>query len=120
MQLDQIKLSYVGGGKVTVMGLLESRGLSFDGVVILDFNEDFVPKRSINELFLNNEVRKKAGLISYERRENLQRLYYENLMKNAKNLALVLWRMKSKPDRVFWMSLILIFLKKKPHLLKPI
>ncbi|HEE0016450.1 TPA: hypothetical protein R6S86_001954, partial [Campylobacter jejuni] len=49
MQLDQIKLSYVGGGKVTVMGLLESRGLSFDGVVILDFNEDFVPKRSINE-----------------------------------------------------------------------
>ncbi|EAK0168116.1 hypothetical protein FBQ39_03145, partial [Campylobacter coli] len=88
MQLDQIKLSYVGGGKVTVMGLLESRGLSFDGVVILDFNEDFVPKRSINELFLNNEVRKKAGLISYERRENLQRLYYENLMKNAKKLSI--------------------------------
>ncbi|EAC1591057.1 hypothetical protein EA168_03670, partial [Campylobacter coli] len=88
MQLDQIKLSYVGGGKVTVMGLLESRGLSFDGVVILDFNEDFVPKRSINELFLNNEVRKKAGLISYERRENLQRLYYENLIKNAKKLSI--------------------------------
>ncbi|HED6220624.1 TPA: PD-(D/E)XK nuclease family protein [Campylobacter coli] len=88
MQLDQIKLSYVGGGKVTVMGLLESRGLSFDGVIILDFNEDFVPKRSINELFLNNEVRKKAGLISYERRENLQRLYYENLMKNAKKLSI--------------------------------
>ncbi|EEP3559285.1 hypothetical protein HB514_000489 [Campylobacter coli] len=88
MQLDQVKLSYVGGGKVTVMGLLESRGLSFDGVIILDFNEDFVPKRSINELFLNNEVRKKAGLISYERRENLQRLYYENLMKNAKKLSI--------------------------------
>lgn len=88
MQLDQIKLSYVGGGKVTVMGLLESRGLSFDGVVILDFNEDFVPKRSINELFLNNEVCKKAGLISYERRENLQRLYYENLIKNAKKLSI--------------------------------
>ncbi|EFS0493605.1 hypothetical protein J4F87_000676 [Campylobacter coli] len=88
MQLDQIKLSYVGGGKVTVMGLLENRGLSFDGVVILDFNEDFVPKRSINELFLNNEVRKKAGLISYERRENLQRLYYENLIKNAKKLSI--------------------------------
>lgn len=88
MQLEQAKLSYVGGGKVTVMGLLESRGLSFDGVIILDFNEEFIPKRSINELFLNNEVRKKAGLISYERRENLQRFYYENLMKNAKKISI--------------------------------
>lgn len=88
MQLNQANLSYVGGGKVTVMGLLESRGLSFDGVIIVDFNEEFIPKRSVNELFLNNELRKKAGLISYERRENLQRLYYENLMREAKKLSI--------------------------------
>ncbi len=88
IQIKGLKLSSVGGGKVVVMGLLESRGLSFDGVIIVDFNDDFIPKRSINELFLNNEIRKKAGLISYEKRENLQRFYFESLMKNAKKISL--------------------------------
>lgn len=88
IQIKTLKLSNVGGGKVTVMGLLESRGLCFDGVIIVDFNDDVIPKRSINEMFLNNEIRKKSGLISYERRENLQRFYYESLMKNAKKISL--------------------------------
>lgn len=88
MQISQLSLSAVGGGKVTTMGLLESRGLCFDGVILVDFNEEFIPKRSVNELFLNNEVRKKAGLISYERRENLQRFYYESLIKNALEVSI--------------------------------
>ncbi|MBM0637461.1 PD-(D/E)XK nuclease family protein [Campylobacter sp. VicNov18] len=88
MQISQLTLSDVGGGKVTVMGLLESRGLCFDGVVLVDFNEEFIPKRSVNELFLNNQVRKKAGLISYDKRENLQRFYYESLIKNALEVSI--------------------------------
>ncbi|OEW42351.1 PD-(D/E)XK nuclease family protein [Campylobacter sp. BCW_6463] len=88
MQISQLSLSDVGGGKVTVMGLLESRGLCFDGAILVDFNEEFIPKRSVNELFLNNEVRKKAGLISYDRRENLQRFYYESLMKSALEVSI--------------------------------
>ncbi|EAL9780519.1 PD-(D/E)XK nuclease family protein [Campylobacter upsaliensis] len=88
MQISSFKQSYVGGGAVTAMGILESRGLSFDGVIVVDFNEDLIPKRSVNELFLNNEVRTKAGLISYEKRENLQRFYYEQLFKNAKKISI--------------------------------
>ncbi|MBK1973381.1 PD-(D/E)XK nuclease family protein, partial [Campylobacter sp. TTU-622] len=84
MQIDNIKLSSVGGGEVTVMGLLESRGLSFDGVIIVDFNDDFIPKRVSSELFLNNEIRKKAGLITHNQRENLQRHYYYTLIAKAK------------------------------------
>ncbi|MDL0102117.1 PD-(D/E)XK nuclease family protein [Campylobacter felis] len=88
IQISSFKQSYVGGGAVTTMGILESRGLSFDGVIVVDFNEDLIPKRSVNELFLNNEVRTKAGLISYEKRENLQRFYYEQLFKNAKKISI--------------------------------
>ncbi|ARJ55981.1 PD-(D/E)XK nuclease family protein [Campylobacter cuniculorum] len=88
IQIKSLKLSSVGGGKVVVMGLLESRGLCFDGVIIVDFNDDIIPKRSVNELFLNNEIRKNSGLISYERRENLQRFYYESLMKNAQKISI--------------------------------
>ncbi len=88
IQISTLSLSDVGGGKVGVMGLLESRGLKFDGVIITDFNDDIIPKRSINELFLNNDIRKKAGLISYEKRESLQRFYFENLIKSAKKVAI--------------------------------
>ncbi|MPB16205.1 hypothetical protein XK15_007155 [Campylobacter upsaliensis] len=88
IQISSFKQSYVGGGAVTAMGILESRGLNFDGVIVVDFNEDLIPKRSVNELFLNNEVRTKAGLISYEKRENLQRFYYEQLFKNAKKISI--------------------------------
>ncbi|EKN7391516.1 PD-(D/E)XK nuclease family protein, partial [Campylobacter lari] len=84
MQIDGIKLSSVGGGEVTVMGLLESRGLRYDGVIIVDFNDEFIPKRVSSELFLNNEIRKKAGLITHTQRENLQRHYYYTLMAKAK------------------------------------
>lgn len=88
IQINNIKLSDTHGGAITVMGLLESRGLSFDGVIIVDFNDDLIPKRSINEMFLNNELRQKAGLISHNERENLQRFYYESLIKNAKMVAI--------------------------------
>lgn len=82
------KESIVGGGLVTVMGILESRSRSYDGVVIVDFNDSFVPKRSQKEMFLSSSVRKNAGLISHSDRENLQRFYYENLINRAKIVSI--------------------------------
>ena len=88
IRIKNIKQSDTSGGAVRVMGLLESRGLDYEGVIIVDFNDEFIPKRSVNELFLNNEVRARAGLFSYEMSENLQRFYYENLVRNAKEVAI--------------------------------
>lgn len=88
MRLKNLSLDDVGGGKVSVMGVLESRGMKFEGVILLDFNDDLIPKRSVNEMFLNSRVRQKAGLISYTQRENLQRFYYESLINSAKKVAI--------------------------------
>lgn len=88
MRLRALSLDDVGGGKVSVIGALESRGMKFEGVILLDFNDDLVPKRSVNEMFLNSRVREKAGLISYAERENLQRFYYESLINSAKKVAI--------------------------------
>lgn len=88
LKLNLKNIDYVGGGEVSVIGLLESRGLKFEGVIIPDFNDDVVPKRSINEMFLNTTIRKQAGLISYKDRENLQKFYYKNLIDNAKKVAI--------------------------------
>lgn len=82
------KESMTGGGLVTVMGILESRSRVYDGVVIVDFNDSFMPKRSQKEMFLSSAVRKNAGLISHADRENLQRFYYESLINRAKSVSI--------------------------------
>ena len=76
------------GGKVTVMGLLESRMVAYEAVLIVDFNEEFVPRRSQKELFLSTNIRKKVKLPTKKDRENLQKLYYHQILKKAKISAI--------------------------------
>jgi CRISPR/Cas system-associated exonuclease Cas4 (RecB family) len=76
------------GGKVTVIGILESRGVKYDGVIIVDFNDDMVPKRSSKDMFISSSVRLKSNLPTTEDRENLQRFFYDRLINNAKIAAI--------------------------------
>ncbi len=78
----------VMGGKVTVMGALESRGMSYDGVIIVDFSDDFVPKRSQKDMFLSSTIRTYAKLPNRADRENLQRYFYYSLIRGAKKVAI--------------------------------
>ena len=81
-------LDDVRGGKVTVMGVLETRSVHFDGVIIIDFNDKNVPKRSDKDMFLNTKIREIAGLPTMSDRENLQKHYYEMLMSHAKEVEI--------------------------------
>ncbi|MDR2342386.1 MAG: PD-(D/E)XK nuclease family protein [Campylobacteraceae bacterium] len=76
------------GGKVTVIGVLESRGVKYDGVIIVDFNDDIVPKRSSKDMFISSLVRSRSNLPTTEDRENLQRFFYDRLINNAKMVAI--------------------------------
>ncbi|MDR3177451.1 MAG: PD-(D/E)XK nuclease family protein [Campylobacteraceae bacterium] len=76
------------GGKVTVIGVLESRGVKYDGVIIVDFNDDIVPKRSSKDMFISSSVRARSNLPTTEDRENLQRFFYDRLINNAKMVAI--------------------------------
>lgn len=87
--LDALKIDDVGGGKVTVMGVLETRGVAFDGVVILDFNEGIVPATSSKDQFLNSSVRAYAGLPTKYDREALQKQYYKRLLEQAKHSVIL-------------------------------
>ena len=78
----------VRGGKVTVMGVLETRSVQYDGVIVVDFNEGTVPRKSEKDLFLNSATRIKAGLPGAQDREALQKLYYHNLFMRAKRVAI--------------------------------
>ena len=78
----------VRGGKITVMGVLETRSVSYDGVIVVDFNEGTVPRKSEKDLFLNSSTRIKAGLPGAQDRESLQKLYYNNLFLRAQEVAI--------------------------------
>lgn len=74
----------VRGGKITVMGVLETRMVDYDGVIVVDFNEGVVPRKSEKDLFLNSATRHNAGLPTTKEREDLQKLYYHALFTQAK------------------------------------
>ncbi len=88
-ELKNHTLDDVRGGKVTVLGALESRGVKFDGVVIIDFNEDFVPSIPSKDRFLNTQVRANAKLPTKEDRENLQKYYYFRVLERAKKSCII-------------------------------
>ncbi len=87
-RISSISLDDINAGAITVMGLLETRAVNFKGVIIVDFNEDIVPKRSIKDKFLSSSVKRHANLPTIKDRENLQKYYYEKLIFNASNVAI--------------------------------
>lgn len=87
--LSQVTMDDVRGGKVTVMGVLETRGVSFEGVVIVDFNEGVVPATSSKDQFLNSQVRAFANLPTKNDREALQKQYYKRLLEQAKESVIL-------------------------------
>ncbi len=99
-RLSQRTLDDVRGGKVTVMGVLETRSVAFDAVVIVDFNDSNVPKRSDKDMFLNTSIRELANLPTMSDRENLQKHYYQMLINSSKEVAIsFVSASDSKPSR---------------------
>jgi len=85
-KISKITLDDVNSGLITVMGLLETRAVKFDAVIICDFNESFIPKSSIKDKFLSSSIKKRAKLPTKKDRENLQKYYYYKLINRAKKV----------------------------------
>ncbi|MFP5952186.1 ATP-dependent deoxyribonuclease AddB [Helicobacter pylori] len=82
------RLDDSSGGKIRVMDTLETRGMQFDKIVIVDFNETCVPSLKDCDLFLNSALRKSLNLPTLLDKKNLQKHYYYQLFKNSKEIAL--------------------------------
>jgi len=88
-ELSAHTIDDVRGGRITVMGVLETRGVSFEGVVIVDFNDSIVPASSSKDQFLNSSVRALASLPTKSDRESLQKQYYKRLLEQAKSSVII-------------------------------
>ncbi len=87
-RLKSKSIDDVRGGKITVMGVLETRLVEYEGVIVVNFNEGIVPRKSEKDLFLNSVTRHNAGLPTTSEREDLQKLYYHSLFTNAKQVMI--------------------------------
>ncbi len=85
---SNFRLDNSSGGKIRVMDTLETRGMQFDKIVIVDFNETCVPSLKDCDLFLNSALRKSLNLPTLLDKKNLQKHYYYQLFKNSKEITL--------------------------------
>ncbi len=81
--IEEVTLDDVGGGRISVVGILETRGVCFPYVIIPEFNAGNVPSLSDKDLFLNTAMREKIGLPTRKSRENLQKHYYAKLLQGS-------------------------------------
>lgn len=88
-QLSKLSIDDVRGGKVTVMGALETRGVSFKGVVIVDFNDGVVPAIPAKDTFLNSSLRKFANLPTKNERTALQKQFYKRILEQAEESVII-------------------------------
>ncbi|PZQ06586.1 MAG: PD-(D/E)XK nuclease family protein [Aliarcobacter butzleri] len=85
-KLSSIILDDINSGKITVLGLLETRAVSFDTVIVCDFNESYIPKISVKDKFLSTRLKQLANLPTQFDRESLQKYYYKRLISSSKNV----------------------------------
>ena len=95
-RLSKITLDDVRGGRVTVMGALETRGVSFKGVVVVDFNDGIVPSIPAKDSFLNSSLRKFAKLPTKNDREALQKQLYKRILEQAQSATITYSRSNNK------------------------
>ncbi|MBQ2441134.1 MAG: PD-(D/E)XK nuclease family protein, partial [Paludibacteraceae bacterium] len=87
-----IKISYVGDyiDGLQVMGVLESRAIEFENVIITSFNDDIYPGNSANNnSFIPFHLRKGFGLPTFERKDAIYSYNFYRLIARAKRVYFI-------------------------------
>lgn len=74
---------------IQVMGLLETRNLNFDKVVMLGFNEGIVPKSSAGNSFIPDSIRRVYGLPVLENQDAISAYMVYRLIQRAGDISFV-------------------------------
>jgi CRISPR/Cas system-associated exonuclease Cas4 (RecB family) len=89
--LDNQTISFSGSPLkgLQVLGILETRGLNFDNVIVLDANEQVLPRLNIYEPLIPREVMLGLKLNRLEKEDEIQRYQFMRLLGAAKNVHLI-------------------------------
>jgi CRISPR/Cas system-associated exonuclease Cas4 (RecB family) len=71
-----------------VLGMLETRGLQFDDVYILNVNDEILPGSQASDMLLPQQLRERLGLETRRDRDALMEYYFNLLVRSAKRVHL--------------------------------
>ncbi|MFI3240696.1 MAG: PD-(D/E)XK nuclease family protein [Bacteroidales bacterium] len=72
-----------------IMGVLETRSLDFDNIIMLSMNQKIFPRKHFAGSFIPNNLRKGFGLSTMDYQESVYAYYFYRLISRAKNLYLL-------------------------------
>ncbi len=72
-----------------IMGLLETRSLDFENLVLFSANEGFLPRITAGQSFVPYHLRKGFGMPTYEDRDAMYAYYFYRLIHRSQNTVLV-------------------------------
>lgn len=72
-----------------IMGVLETRALDFDNIIILSMNENTFPRKSYMRTMIPNNLRIGYGLNTIDRQDSLYTYYFYRLLSRAKRVKLI-------------------------------
>ncbi|MBI3602163.1 MAG: PD-(D/E)XK nuclease family protein [Candidatus Omnitrophica bacterium] len=79
-----------------ILGLFETRALSFEHVIVVDVNESILPNLNIYEPLVPRDIMIKLNLDRLELEEEIQRYGFMRLISSAKNVHLIY---QQRPER---------------------
>lgn len=82
-----------------VMGILETRAVNFDKLIILDMNEGVFPKKSTGMTFIPSCLRHSFGLPTHEYQDAIFSYYFFRLIRGAKEVELLYTNTTDSEDR---------------------
>jgi len=72
-----------------VMGMLESRNLDFETVIITSVNEGILPSGKSNNSFIPFDLKKAIGLPTYKEKDAVYTYHFYRLLQRAKNIHII-------------------------------
>ena len=72
-----------------IMGVLETRALDFDRLIILSMNEGVFPKRRVANSFIPYNLRRGFGLPTYEHQDSIWAYHFYRLIHRASQVSLL-------------------------------
>ncbi len=85
-------------GGLQIMGMLESRNLDFDTVIIASVNEGILPAGKIQNSHIPHDIKKEFGLPSYKEKDAVYAYHFYRLLQRVKTAHIIY---NTEPDVLF-------------------
>lgn len=87
-ELNRLKVSFIGEPLkgLQIMGMLETRALDFENLIVLGANEGIMPAAPTETSLIPNDLKKYYGLPTHEKREAIYAYYVYRLLHRSKRV----------------------------------